>query len=98
MNAIHRIFSFLLRATTAMLWLLASAYAQSKDTKTCAILASGFTPNVPAQIKAADHLHQMIQSKIYAAGLQTRGKQGASRMTAPGQPGTNSTNAGAFVT
>jgi len=40
----------------------------------------------------------MIQSKIYAACLQTRGKQGASRMTAPGRPGTNPTNAGAFVT
>jgi hypothetical protein len=47
------------------------------------------------QIKAAD---QMIQRKIYAACLQTRGKQGASRMTAPSQPGTNTTNAGSFVT
>jgi hypothetical protein len=39
----------------------------------------------------------MIQRKIYAACLQARGKQGASRMTAPGQAGTNTTNAGAFV-
>src|SRR5215472_5722322 len=98
MNAIHRIFSFLLCATTAMLWLLASAYAQSKDTKICAILAGGSTPNVPTQIKAADHLHLMIQRKIYAACLQTRGKQGASRMTAPAQAGNNTTNAGTFVT
>jgi uncharacterized membrane protein len=98
MNAIHRIFSFLLCATTAMLWLLASAYAQSKDTKTCAMLAASFTRNVPMQIKAADQLHQMIQRKIYAACLQTRGKQGASRMTSASQVGTNTTKAGAFVT
>src|SRR5215472_14208220 len=98
MNSIHRIFSFLLCATTAMLWLLAGAYAQSKDTKICAILAGSFTPNVPTQIKAADQLHLMIQRKIYAACLQTRGKQGASRTTAPGQARTNTTNAGTFVT
>src|SRR5215472_10032149 len=94
MNAIHRLFSFLLCATTAMLWLLASAHAQSNDTKICAILAG---TNIPMQITAADKLHQMIQSKIYAACLQTRGKQGASRRTAPGQPRTNTTNAGTFV-
>jgi hypothetical protein len=39
----------------------------------------------------------MIQRKIYAACLQTRGKQGASRMTAP-RAGTNTTSAGTFVT
>jgi uncharacterized membrane protein len=39
----------------------------------------------------------MIQSKIYAACLQTRGKQGASRTAAPGQAGTNASNGGAFV-
>jgi hypothetical protein len=66
---------------------------------TCAILASSFSPYGPVQINAPDQLHQMIESKIYAACLQTRGKQGASRMTAPGQAGTkNTTNAGAFVT
>src|SRR5215472_14571093 len=97
MNAIYRLFSFLLCATTAILWLLANAYAQSTDTRTCAILADSFTPNVPMQIKAADQLHLMIQRKIYAACLQTRGKQGASRMTAPGQAGTNTANAGAVV-
>src|SRR5215469_3500046 len=94
MNAIHRLFSFLLCATTAMLWLLASAHAQSHDTKTCAILAS---TNIPMQFTAVDKLHQIIQRKIYAACLQMRGKQGASRMPAPGQPGTNTTNAGTFV-
>jgi uncharacterized membrane protein len=46
------------------------------------------------QINAAD---QMIQRKILAACLQTRGKQGASRMTTP-RAGTNTTNAGTFVT
>ena len=97
MNAIDRLFSFLLCATTAMLWLLASAYAQSKDTKLCAILAGGFGPNISMQITAADKLHQMVESKIYAACLQTRRKQGASRMTAPGHPGTNTTNADTFV-
>src|SRR5215469_4555585 len=64
----------------------------------CAVLAGTFTPNISTQIEAADHLDQMIQSKIYAACLQTRGKQGASRMTGPGQAGTNTANAGAFVT
>jgi hypothetical protein len=64
----------------------------------CAVLASSFTPNSPVQVKATDGLYQMIESKIYAACLQTRGKQGTSRMTAPGQAGTNTTNAGAFVT
>jgi uncharacterized membrane protein len=48
------------------------------------------------QINAADQL-QMIQRKIYAACLQTRAKQGASRMTTP-RAGTNTTNAGTFVT
>ena len=46
------------------------------------------------QINAAD---QMIQRKILAACLQTRGKQGASRMTTP-RAGTNTTNAGTFGT
>jgi hypothetical protein len=51
------------------------------------------------QMEVAEHsiLHQ-IQSKIYAACLQTRGKQGASPMTAPGRLGTKTTNAGTFVT
>jgi hypothetical protein len=98
MNAIHRLFSLFLCALTAMLWLLANAYAQSNDTKTCAILADTFTPHISPQITPADQLHQMIQSKIYAACLQAHSKQGASRMTAPGQAGTNTTNAGAFVT
>src|SRR5215472_10841635 len=98
MNTIHRLFSFVLCATTAMLLLLANVYAQSKDINTCAMLAGSSTPNISMQIKAADQLHQMIQRKIYAACLQTRGKQGASRMTAPGQAGTNATNAGALVT
>src|SRR5215471_18999504 len=64
---------------------------------TCALLAGSFTPNISMQIKAADQLHQMIQRKIYAACLQARGKQGASRMTTP-RAGTNTTNAGTFVT
>ena len=98
MSVIRRLFSFLLCATTAMLWLLANAYAQAKDTKECAILADAFTRNVSMQITAPDKLQQMIQSKIYAACLQTRGKQGASRMAAPGQAGTKPTNAGAFIT
>jgi hypothetical protein len=98
MNAIHRLFSFLLCATTAILWLFANAYAQSKDTKTCAILAGTLFPNISMQINTADQAHQMIQRKVYAACLQARGKQRASRMTAPGQPGTNTTNAGTFVT
>jgi hypothetical protein len=97
MNAIHRLFSLLLCATTAMLWLLANAYAQSTDTRTCAILADSFTSNSSMQIKAADQLDQMIQRKIYAACLRARGKQGASRMTTP-RAGTNTTNAGTFVT
>ena len=98
MNAIHRLFSFVLCATTAMLLLLANVYAQSKDTNTCAMLAGSFTPNISMQIKAADQSHQMIQREIYAACLQTRGKQGASRTTAPGQAGTNAANAGDLVT
>jgi hypothetical protein len=98
MNAIHRLWSFLLCATTAMLWLLANAYAQSNDTKTCAIVADALSPNISMQGTEADQLIQMIQSKIYAACLQTRGKQGAPRVAAPGQAGTNTTNAGAFVT
>ena len=97
MNSVHRLFSLLLCATTAMLWLLANANAQSNDIKTCAILARSFTPNISMQIKAADQSHQMIQREIYAACLQTRGKQGASRMTAPVQAGTDTTNAGTFV-
>src|SRR5215472_10772996 len=67
--------------------------ARATTPNTCAMLAN--TPNSRMQIKAAD---QMIQRKIYAACLQTRGKQGASRTTAPGQARTNTTNAGAFVT
>jgi len=65
----------------------------------CAILASSFTPNSPMQIKAAEHsiLHQTMQRNISAACLQTRGKQGASRMTAPGQAGTSTKSAGAVV-
>src|SRR5215469_4286922 len=98
MNTIHRLFSFVLCATTAMLWLLANVYAQSKDTNTCAMLAGSFTQIIPMQIRAADQFHLMIQRKIYAACLQTRGKQGASRMTAPGQAKTHTTNAGTFVT
>jgi hypothetical protein len=71
---------------------------------TCAILAGTIIPNTSMQIEAADHLDQMIKSKIYAAclqtrsHLQTRSQQGASRMTGPGQAGTNTTNAGALVT
>jgi uncharacterized membrane protein len=61
------------------------------------MIARSFTFNSSMQINAADPLHQMIQSKIYAACLQTRGKQGASRMTTP-QAGTSTTNAGTFVT
>jgi uncharacterized membrane protein len=72
-----------------------SAHATTPNT--CALIARGFTPNSPVQINAADQLHQMIQRKIYAACLQTRGKQGASRMTAPVRAGTNTTNAGTFV-
>ena len=97
MNAIHRLFSLLLCATTAMLWLLANAYAQSKDTKACAMLTGSFSPHGPVQNSAADPLGQMIQRKIHAACLQTRGKQGASRMTTL-RTGTNTTNAGTFVT
>ncbi|HKF63678.1 MAG TPA: hypothetical protein VKB42_20065, partial [Dongiaceae bacterium] len=74
MNTIHRLFSFVLCVTTAMLLLLANVYAQSKDINTCAMLAGSSTPNISMQIKAADQLHQMIQRKIYAACLQTRGK------------------------
>jgi hypothetical protein len=39
-----------------------------------------------------------VEEPQIGACLQTRGKQGASRMTAPGQTGTNTTNAGTFVT
>jgi len=77
MNTIHRLFSFVLCATTAMLLLLANVYAQSKDINTCAMLAGSLTPNISMQIKAADQLHQMIQRKIYAACLQTRGSKEA---------------------
>jgi hypothetical protein len=98
MNAIHRLFSFLLCATIAMLWLLANTYAQSNNTKTCAIVANILSPNIPMQSTAADQLHQMIRSKIYAACLQTDGNQVTSGMAAPGQAGTNTTNAGAFIT
>jgi uncharacterized membrane protein len=98
MNAISWLCSFLLCATIAMLWPLANAYAQSKDTKTCAILAGTFFPNISMQITPADQAHQMIQRKVYVACLQARGKQGASRMTAPAQAGTKTTNAGIFVT
>jgi uncharacterized membrane protein len=65
---------------------------------TCAMLAGSFSANFPRQITAADQLHQMIEGKIYAACLKSRAKQGASRKTAPGPAGTNTTNAGAFVT
>jgi hypothetical protein len=58
--------------------------ARATTPNTCAMLSGSFTPNSPMHIKPADHFHQMIQSKIYAACLQTRGKQGTSRMTAPG--------------
>src|SRR6516225_9123817 len=71
--------------------------ARATTPNTCAVLARGFAPNSPMQINAADQLHQTIQRKIYAACLQTRGKQGASRMTTP-RAGTNTTNAGTFVT
>src|SRR5215472_1155574 len=71
--------------------------ARATTPNTCAILARSFTSNSPTQINAADQLDQMIQRKIYAACLQTRGKQGASRMTTP-RVGTNTTSAGTFVT
>ena len=64
---------------------------------TCAVLAAGFAPNLSMRFNAADPLHQTMQRKIYAACLQTRGKQGASRMTTS-RVGTNTTNAGTFVT
>src|SRR5215472_11961610 len=72
--------------------------ARATTPNTCAIFAGTFTSNNPMQMKVAEHsiLHQ-IQSKIYAACLQTRGKQRASPMTAPGQAGTSTTNAGTFV-
>src|SRR5215472_1127702 len=72
--------------------------ARATTPNTCAVLASGFATNSPTRTNAADQFHLMIQRKIYAACLQTRGKQGASRMTAPGQAGINTTKAGAFVT
>src|SRR6516162_5923532 len=72
--------------------------ARATTPNTCAILAKSLTPNSSMQIKAVDQLHQAIESKIYAACLQTRGKQVASRMTTPGQAGTNTTNGGAIVT
>ena len=71
--------------------------ASATTPNTCAMIAGSFTSNSPKQISTADPLHQVIQRKIYAACLQTRGKLGASRMTAPGQTGTNTTNAGKFV-
>src|SRR5215471_18111246 len=71
--------------------------ARATTPNTCAILAGSFAPNSPTRISPTDQLHQMIQRKIYAACLQTRGKQGASRMTTP-RAGTNTTNAGTFVT
>src|SRR5215469_8910257 len=72
--------------------------ARATTPNTCAILAGSYTSNSPTRFNAADQLHLMIQRKIYAACLQTRGKQGASRMTAPAQAGNNTTNAGTFVT
>ena len=71
--------------------------ARATPPNTCAILAGTFTSNSPTRINAADQLHLVIQRKIYAACLQTRGKQGASRMTTS-RVGTNTTNAGTFVT
>jgi len=71
--------------------------ARATTPNTCAVLARGFAPYSPMQINATDQLHQTIQRKIYAACLQTRGKPGASRMTTP-RAGTNTTNAGTFVT
>src|SRR6516164_3387774 len=71
--------------------------ARATTPNTCAILAGSFTSNSPTQINATDQFLQTIQSKIYAACLQARGKQGASRMTTP-PAGTNTTNAGSFVT
>src|SRR5215469_12013656 len=71
--------------------------ARATTPNTCAVLAAGFAPNISMRINAADQLHQTIQRKIYAACLQTRGKQGASRTTTP-RAGTSTTNAGTFVT
>jgi uncharacterized membrane protein len=100
MKTIFRLLSFLLCATVAMLWLLANAYAQSADTNICAILAGRITSDISMQIKPADHsiLQQMIRRQIYVNCVQTRGQQGAPGVIAPGQPGTNTRNAGAFVT
>src|SRR5215469_1263952 len=72
--------------------------ARATTPNSCAILADSFTPNSLTRINAADQSLQTIERKIYAACLQARGKQRASRMTAPGQPRTNTTNAGTFVT
>src|SRR5215469_9633323 len=71
--------------------------ARATTPNTCAMLAASFASNGPTQINATDQLHQMIQSKIYAACLRTHGKQGASRTTTP-RTATNTTNAGTFVT
>src|SRR5215469_14771854 len=71
--------------------------ARATTPNTCAILAGSFAPNSPTRISPTDQLHQMIQRKIYAACLQARGKQGASRMTTP-RAGTSTTSAGTFVT
>ena len=70
--------------------------ARATTPNTCAVLAAGFAPNLSMRFNAADPLHQTMQRKIYAACLQTRGKQGASRMTTP-RVATNTTNAGTFV-
>jgi len=70
--------------------------ARATTPNTCAVLAAGFAPNISMRINAADQLHQTMQRKIYAACLQTRGKQGGSRMTTP-RAAANTTNAGTFV-
>ena len=48
--------------------------ARATTPNTCALIAGSFTPNSSTRINAADQLHLMIQRKIYAACLQTRGK------------------------